>query len=119
MVVMCSKLCQWKDTEGSLCFIVTHCRTRRKGREEGQQRGEVNRNMGGRRNKSRCKGVKVVHVRKLVVMLECLLFCTFWHSVQVLDKQSKGSMCNVTWWHNMTTVQLHKFASRPSNMHLS
>jgi len=31
--------------------------------------------MGGRRNNSRCEGVKVVHVRKLVMMLGCLLFC--------------------------------------------
>ena len=36
---------------------------------------KVNRHTGGRRNNSRGKGVKVVHVRKLFVMLECVLFC--------------------------------------------
>jgi hypothetical protein len=75
MALMWSKLCQWKDAEVCPCYNVTLSRTRRKGEEEWQLSGEVKRRTGGRRNNSRCKGVKVVRVRKMVVMLECLLFC--------------------------------------------
>jgi hypothetical protein len=56
------------------------------------------RNMGGRENEGRHKGVKVVNIRKQIVMLECLLFCICSGVLckHVHDEQSKGNICDVT-----------------------
>jgi hypothetical protein len=68
---MCLKRCQWKNAEVSPCFNVAIPELGGKGKKS----GKGNRHTGGSRNEGGYKGMKLVHVRKLVIVRECLLFC--------------------------------------------